>query len=101
MNSLASVIRNLRRFVIARLKLLDPMEPVARYERVPPGEPLPIDIKRLGRINGIGHRITERRQQGNRRIGWDPGHEQPAETQQLAASGAPSGHPAVMPPSIG
>lgn len=72
--SLASVSRHLRQIGLARLKSLDPIEPVVRYERAAPGELLHIDTKRLGRINGIGHRITGERQHRNRGIGWDSVH---------------------------
>jgi tRNA U34 2-thiouridine synthase MnmA/TrmU len=37
---------------------LGPSEPVRRYEREHPGEMIHLDIKKLGRIDGIGHRIT-------------------------------------------
>ena len=33
-------------------------EPVRRYKRARPGELLHMDIKKLGRISGVGHRIT-------------------------------------------
>lgn len=72
--SLASVSRYLRRIGLARLKSLDPVEPIVRYERAAPGELLHIDTKRLGRIDGIGHRITGQRQHRNRGIGWDSVH---------------------------
>lgn len=72
--SLATVGRHLRQIGLARLKSLDPVEPVVRYERAAPGELLHIDTKRLGRINGIGHRITGKRQHENRGIGWDSVH---------------------------
>ena len=48
-----------------------------RYEREQPGELIHIDIKKLGRIDGIGHRITgDRTGQSNRRaagrgLGWE------------------------------
>ena len=48
--------------------------PVCRYERASPGELLHIDTKRLGRIQGVGHRITGQRQHRNRGIGWDAVH---------------------------
>ena len=73
-SSLASVSRYLSRIGLARLKSLAPVEPVVRYERAAPGELLHIDTKRLGRINGIGHRITGERQYRNRGIGWDSVH---------------------------
>lgn len=59
---------------LSRLRSLDPVEPIRRYEREAPGELLHIDTKRLGRIRGIGHRITGERQHRNRGIGWDAVH---------------------------
>jgi transposase InsO family protein len=65
----------LRRLGLNRLKALDPVEPVVRYERQKPGELLHIDTKKLGRIEGIGHRITgDRRGQRARGIGWEHLH---------------------------
>jgi Integrase core domain len=56
-----------------KLSALEP-EPVRRYERENPGELIHIDIKKLGRIGSVGHRITGR-QTGvvNRHlgIGWE------------------------------
>ena len=46
-----------------------------RYERALPGELLHIDTKKLGRIDGVGHRITgDRALNRNRGIGWDLVH---------------------------
>lgn len=66
----------LRRQGLARLSALDPKPPVVRYERDRPGELIHIDIKKLGRIDGIGHRITgDRRGQSNKRgTGWEHLH---------------------------
>ena len=70
----------LRRRGLGRLRALDPRPPVIRYERERPGELLHIDIKKLGRIDGIGHRITgDRTGQSNRRaagrgLGWEYVH---------------------------
>jgi transposase InsO family protein len=72
--SLATVSRSLRRAGLSRLQALQPMEPVVRYERASPGELLHIDTKRLGRIDGVGHRITGVRQHRHRGIGWDAVH---------------------------
>ena len=72
--SKATVSRILRRLGLNRLKALEPAEPVRRYERRHPGELIHIDIKKLGKIGSIGHRITGR-QTGvvNRHlgIGWE------------------------------
>ena len=66
----------LRRLGLGRLETLDPKPPVIRYERERPGELIHIDTKKLGRIDGIGHRITGRRvgMTKNRGIGWDHLH---------------------------
>lgn len=56
--STATVSRVLRRLGISKMKALEPAEPVRRYEREHPGELIHIDIKKLGRFDRIGHRIT-------------------------------------------
>jgi transposase InsO family protein len=63
----------LRRLGLNRLKLLDPKPVIIRYEREHPGELIHIDIKKLGRIDGVGHRITGDRhgQSGKRGTGWE------------------------------
>lgn len=67
----ATVSRVLRRAGLSRLSDLRPREPVHRYERDNPGELLHIDIKRLGRFDKVGHRITGDRSQRARHVGWD------------------------------
>ncbi len=47
----------LRRHGLGRLRALDPRPAGIRYERQRPGELVHIDIKKLGRIDGVGHRI--------------------------------------------
>jgi transposase InsO family protein len=71
---LSTVGSVLRRVGLGRLKGLDPLAPVVRYQRARPGELLHIDTKKLGKIAGIGHRITGRRSgMVNRHpgIGWE------------------------------
>jgi hypothetical protein len=72
----ATVSRILRRRRLNKLSALEPAEPLRRYERERPGELVHIDIKKLGRFNQIGHRITgDRRGQSNGRgIGWEYVH---------------------------
>jgi len=72
----ATVSRILRRLGLNRLAALEPAEPVRRYEREHPGELIHIDIKKLGRFNRVGHRITgDRRGQSNSRgVGWEYVH---------------------------
>ena len=60
---------------------LAPPEPPNRYQRRHPGELVHIDIKKLGRIDRIGHRITgDRRDQrprvvaGRKQTGWEYVH---------------------------
>ena len=48
----------LRRLGLGKLSALDPKPAVVRYERAMPGELIHLDIKTLGKIDGIGHRIT-------------------------------------------
>jgi Homeodomain-like domain len=69
----ATVSRVLRRLGLNRLSALEPAEPVRRYEREKPGEMNHIDIKKLGRFNRVGHRITGDRtgQSNSRGVGWE------------------------------
>jgi transposase len=53
----ATVSRVLKRLGLNKLKALQPVEPVRRYERANPGELIHIDIKKLGRFERVGHRI--------------------------------------------
>jgi transposase InsO family protein len=73
----ATVSRILRRLGLNKLAALEPAEPVRRYERDHPGELIHIDIKKLGRFEQIGHRITgDRSRQSSRRgDGWGAGWE--------------------------
>ena len=72
----ATVSRILRRLGLNKLSALEPTEPVRRYEREHPGELIHIDIKKLGKIDGVGHRITgdRTRQSNSRGIGWEAVH---------------------------
>ena len=72
----ATVSRVLGRLGLSRMRDLEPAEPVRRYERARPGEMIHIDIKKLGRFERVGHRITgDRRGQSNSRgVGWEYVH---------------------------
>jgi transposase InsO family protein len=61
----------LTRIGLGKLSRLEPPEPPNRYERARPGELIHIDVKKLGRIRGVGHRVTASRasQAGTRRHG--------------------------------
>ena len=71
----ASVSRVLKRCGL-KLRALEPAEPVIRYQRQHPGELIHIDIKKLGRFERVGHRITGDRtgQSNSRGIGWEYVH---------------------------
>lgn len=58
---------------LSRAKDLDPPPPVVRYERKTPGEMIHIDIKKLGRFEKPGHRVTGDRtgQSNGRGVGWE------------------------------
>jgi transposase InsO family protein len=61
----------LRRLGLGRLKVLEPRPVVIRYEKKRPGELLHLDTKKLGRIQGVGHRIHGDRQRRARGVGWE------------------------------
>ena len=71
--STTTVSRVLRRLGLNRLKMLEPAEPVRRYERACPGELIHLDIKKLGRFSRTGHRATGMRteQSRSRGVGWE------------------------------
>ena len=66
----------LRRLGLGRLDALEPKPPVQRYEYDAPGGMIHIDMKKLGRFEKIGHRITGDRtsQSKTRRAGWEVLH---------------------------
>ena len=72
----ATVSRILKRLGLNRINALEPAEPVHRYGRAKPGEMIHIDIKKLGRFNKVGHRITGDRtgQSSGRGVGWEYVH---------------------------
>ena len=61
----------LRRLGLGRLKDLEPKPVVVRYEKKRPGELLHLDTKKLGRIQGVGHRIHKDRRRRARGVGWE------------------------------
>ena len=72
--SAATVSRVLKRLGLNRMSALEPAEPVRRYQRDRPGELIHLDIKKLGRIGSISHRITGRYRGAvnrHRGIGWE------------------------------
>ncbi|HEY1427199.1 MAG TPA: IS481 family transposase [Caulobacteraceae bacterium] len=70
--SRATVSRVLRAARLSRMRDLEPPAPTIRYEYAEPGGLIHIDIKKLGRFDKVGHRITGRGRQGvSRGIGWE------------------------------
>jgi transposase InsO family protein len=67
----STVAAVLRRAGLARLPPLQPPPPLRRYEREMPGDLVHVDIKKLGRIQAVGHRITGDRRDTRRGGGWE------------------------------
>ena len=73
----AAVSRILRAAKLSRIRALEPPEPVVRYGRDKPCDMIHLDIKKLGRVEKIGNRITgDRTGQSNPRgrkqgYGWE------------------------------
>jgi transposase InsO family protein len=84
----ATVSRVLKRLGLSRLRDLEPAPPVIRYERKTPGEMIHLDIKKLGRFDRVGHRITGDRtgQSNSRGIGWEFVHVSIDDASRLAFS---------------
>ena len=73
---LSTVTLVLKRIGLNRLSKLEPPEPPNRYCRRHPGELIHIDIKKLGRFNKPGHRVTGRASPGtgSQQAGWEAVH---------------------------
>ena len=67
----STVARVLARHGQSRLPPLHPPPPVVRYEWKRPGELIHLDVKKLAKVRGVGHRITGIRGYSNRGIGWE------------------------------
>jgi len=70
----STVARILKRHGLERLKKLDPPVLVRRYEKTRPGELVHLDVKKLGRIQRVGHRIHGDRTTRVRGAGWEYVH---------------------------
>jgi transposase InsO family protein len=64
----------LRRKGLSRWSSLEKKEPPRRYEIAEPGGLVHLDIKKLGKIQGVGHRIHGDRRARQRGIGWEHLH---------------------------
>jgi transposase InsO family protein len=67
----SSVFRALRKLGGSRLSSLEEKKPVQRYQWEKPGQMLHLDIKRLGKIDGVGHKKAGTRQVRRHRPGWE------------------------------
>src|SRR5215210_2525949 len=69
--SCSTVARICRSAGLSRLRHLEPPAVPVRYEKERPGELIHVDIKRLGRFDRVGHRITRRRSFGSPKQGFE------------------------------
>jgi transposase InsO family protein len=72
--SRATVARILAAQGLNRLSELDPKPPVRRYEHPYAGAMVHLDIKKLGRFQVPGHRVTGVRRKDSKGIGWEHAH---------------------------
>lgn len=70
----STVVSFLRRHGLNRLARLEPPRPVQRYERRRPGTLVHLDVKKLGKIGRVGHRMHGDRTTRVRGIGWEYVH---------------------------
>ena len=69
--SAATIARGLRRVGLSRRLRMEPPPKGRRYEHAAVGDLDHLDTKKLGRIRGVGHRITGQRTHRARGIGWE------------------------------
>lgn len=72
--SRATVARIAKAAGLSRLSKLEPAPVYPRYERSEPGELLHLDVKKLGRIVRVGHRITGDPRDTVEGAGWEYVH---------------------------
>jgi len=70
----STVVTLLRRHGLQRLARLEPPRPVQRYEKRRPGTLIHFDVKKLGKIGRVGHRMHGDRTTRVRGIGWEYVH---------------------------
>lgn len=84
--SMATIGRVLQRAGLNRLSALDPPPPVRRYTWDQPGQLLHLDVKKLGRFQRPGHRVTGSRRMTSSGAGWDYVHVAIDDASRLALS---------------
>jgi transposase InsO family protein len=82
--SRSTVARICARAGLHRLSKLAPTAEVRRYERAQPGELLHLDVKKLGKITHVGHRITGDRSHVYGKAGWEYVHVAIDDTSRVA-----------------
>jgi transposase InsO family protein len=83
--SRSTVARIAKALNLNRLSKLEPVPVYRRYERAEPGELLHLDVKKLGRITKIGHRIHgDRTGHGGESVGWEYLHVAIDDTSRVA-----------------
>lgn len=68
---ISSVTLEIRRLGLNRLSRLEPKPAIIRYEHESVGDMIHLDIKKLGKTDGVGHRITGDRSKPRRKPGWE------------------------------
>jgi transposase InsO family protein len=71
---LSTVSAILKRIGLGKRSRLEPVEPPNRYQRERAGELVHLDVKRLVRIAGAGHRVTGNHRGKVKRVGFDYVH---------------------------
>jgi transposase InsO family protein len=71
---LSTVSAVLTRIGLGKLSRLEPEEPANRYEKQLPGELVHIDVKKLVRIEKVGHRVSGNRRGSRKGAGWEYVH---------------------------
>jgi hypothetical protein len=72
--ALSTVSAVLLRIGRGKRSRLEPPEPPNRYQRTHAGELIHIDVKKVGRIEKVGHRIHGNHASRNARSSWQKGH---------------------------
>jgi hypothetical protein len=70
----STVMAWLRRLGLNRPPVVAPAVPIQRYEWPRPGDMIHVDIKPLGGIGCVGHRIHGDRRRASRGVGWEYVH---------------------------
>jgi hypothetical protein len=70
----STVVTELRRLGLSRLRSLEPPRPAVRDEHAQQGDLVHLDIKKLGRVRRVRHRVHGDRLRRTRGISWEYVH---------------------------